>query len=243
MSMERDRRLLLGVDYDLSLPTRYALRTACDLFALPEPQLRLLLLHVIPTSYDVTPAWGKTLATPALFPPTARKRLQAAHVLQRARALVQQRGIVPGRIELLRCAGAPADELARVAGELQVACLVLGSWGETFGRRVRRLLVGSTSQRVLQLAPCPVLVVSPPRLRSLGSLVEWYKDALGRSLNEHPGVLAAFTAPQVAQRFAPPDSTIGPREVEAARRALEQLVQSGVLCSYRLGNEIRYLND
>jgi len=241
--MVRNKRVLLGIDRDLSPPTQSALRAACEFLAHSSPDPRLLLLHVIPVPADTRPTWGKASAALRPFPPTREERLRAERALQRACALLQQRGIAPERIELLRCVGTPADELVRVARELQVDFIVLGSRGNSFAQRLRRLLAGSTSRRVLQLAPCPVMVAVAPRMPSPRRLMAWYKAAVTRSLSEHPGSLLVFTACEAAQRFAPPGRAVGSREVEAAARALEQLAQSGVLCCHRVKGELRYLND
>jgi len=74
-------------------------------------------------------------------------------------------------------------------------------------------------------------------------MVAWYKEAITRSLREHPGSLLVFTACDVAQVFAPTERTIGTKEVEAAARALERLASDGLLCCYKVKGELRYLND
>ena len=71
----------------------------------------------------------------------------------------------------------------------------------------------------------------------------WYKEAVTRSLHEHPGSLLVFTACDVAQKFAPPKRMVGCQEVDAASRALEQLARNGLLCSHKIKGELRYLND
>jgi universal stress protein A len=55
--------------------------------------------------------------------------------------------------------GNPYEEIVNVANELGVDLIVIGSHGCT---GLGRLLVGSTTDRVLQCAPCPVLVVKDP---------------------------------------------------------------------------------
>jgi hypothetical protein len=87
------------------------------------------------------------------------------------------------------------------------------------------------------------MVAVPPGMPSSKNLVTWYKEAVTRSLSEHPGTLKVFTAYDAAQVFAPPNSTVGKREVAAAARALEELADSGVLCHHRVKGELRYLND
>jgi nucleotide-binding universal stress UspA family protein len=52
-------------------------------------------------------------------------------------------------------AGIPADEIIRVANELNVDLIVVGGRGKG---AVEAILLGSVSYRVLHHAPCPVLV-------------------------------------------------------------------------------------
>lgn len=65
--------------------------------------------------------------------------------------------------------GDPAEQISRVAEETNAACIVIGSHGHT---AFYELIVGSTTQRVMRLARCPVLVVparSRPRRRRRSS--------------------------------------------------------------------------
>lgn len=52
--------------------------------------------------------------------------------------------------------GSPADEIVHAASELGATLIVVGNRGRGV---VRSVLLGSVSERVLHLAPCPVLVV------------------------------------------------------------------------------------
>jgi nucleotide-binding universal stress UspA family protein len=235
-----NKRILLGIDTDLSPSTQYALRITSELLEQSSPELRLVLLHVIPVPFDTTPTWGKSMEA---LPPTTQQCLQAERALRRACTAVQQQGIAPGRIESLQRVGTPADEIVRAARELQVDFIVIGSRGNFLRQRIRRVLIGSTSRRVLKLAPCPIMVAVPPRAPRPRNLVDWYKEAVTGSLSEHQGSLIAFTAFEVAQVFAPPNRPIGSKEVEAAARALEELARSGLLCRHKVKGEVRYLND
>jgi nucleotide-binding universal stress UspA family protein len=241
--MVMNNRILVGIDADLSPQTQYALRVASELLEESSLSLRLVLLHVIPTISDTQPTWGKSLTAPRFFPPTTMQRVQAVQALQRARSILQQWRIAPERVTLLQRAGSPPDEIIEVARELLADFIVIGSRGASFAQRLRRMVTGSTSRRVLQLAPCPIMVVTPPRMPSPRRLEDWYREAVKRSLEEHPERLKVFTACDVAQWFAPPNRKVGSKEVEAATHALEELAHSGVLCSHKVKGEMRYLND
>lgn len=54
--------------------------------------------------------------------------------------------------------GAPADEIAQLAADLDADLVVVGTHGR---RGVRRLLLGSVAEGVMRLAHCPVFVVRP----------------------------------------------------------------------------------
>jgi universal stress protein A len=57
--------------------------------------------------------------------------------------------------------GYPFDEIVLMANHFQVDLIIIGSHGRG---AISRLLVGSTAERVVEHAPCPVLVVKGPRL-------------------------------------------------------------------------------
>jgi nucleotide-binding universal stress UspA family protein len=65
---------------------------------------------------------------------------------------------LPGRsdVETLVVDGMPSAEVVRVAEEREVALIVMATHGRGF---VSHALFGSTTERVLRRAPCPVLTV------------------------------------------------------------------------------------
>ena len=60
------------------------------------------------------------------------------------------------KIETLQRRGTPYEEIVKVAKEKEVDLIVIGTHGYTDPKHV---LLGSTAQRVVTIAPCPVLVV------------------------------------------------------------------------------------
>ncbi len=56
--------------------------------------------------------------------------------------------------------GYPFDEIVLMANHFDVDLIIIGSHGRG---AISRLLVGSTAERVVEHAPCPVLVVKGPR--------------------------------------------------------------------------------
>jgi nucleotide-binding universal stress UspA family protein len=108
----------------------------------------VLLLHVagVPTGVDASsypiPAEGTQLLA------SMQEHLQRVGVNASALSV---RAARVGRVP---------DEIVDVAAFYDVQLIVMGSRGES---DLRGLLLGSTTHRVLQLAPCPVVVVPPTR--------------------------------------------------------------------------------
>jgi nucleotide-binding universal stress UspA family protein len=82
---------------------------------------------------------------------TAARRYHPA--IQRARALADQNGL---RLHVHVVAGHPVRDIVDLAGELQAKLLVIGARGHS---ALYERIVGSRADRIIQLAPCPVLVV------------------------------------------------------------------------------------
>jgi len=239
-----NQRILVGVDATVSPATQQALCTVSIFLATASPLLHVILLHVIPVPAHISRTLVPDMTRPhSLAPPTSGQRTQGEHALWSARTLLQQHGIAAERIEILLRVGTPTDELVKAARELHVEVLVLGSRGDSLGQQIRRLVVGSTSRRVLRRAPCPVMLIVPPRMRRPRRLVAWYEEAITRCLQASPQALSVFTPYEVAERFLPPNWTLGYKEVEAASRALEHLASKGVLSCHRVSGEARYTND
>src|SRR5437773_7230742 len=57
--------------------------------------------------------------------------------------------------------GVPADQIVQLASDLDADLIVVGTHGR---RGVKRLMLGSIAERVVRLAPCPVLVERPKAL-------------------------------------------------------------------------------
>jgi nucleotide-binding universal stress UspA family protein len=224
----KEQILLLGVDMDLSPATQAMLQVARSLLLELAPQTQARLLTVIPVPFDASSSPGRFRGQAPSLAATYVQRRQARCTLQRAWAMLVQGGIAPGRLETQVREGVPVEELVKVAAERQVTCIVLGYRGAALGQRLRRLLLGSTSAQVLRRAPCPVLLVPVPSAPT--DLVAWYEEAITRELSEHACGLSIFTPEEVAARFSPPHrSRLRRKEVTAAKKALQQLADQGVL--------------
>jgi len=82
---------------------------------------------------------------------TAARRFHA--VLQRARAMAAQHQV---KLQTHVLAGHPVRDIVQLAAELKVELLVIGATGHS---ALYERMIGSRADRIVQLAPCPVLVV------------------------------------------------------------------------------------
>jgi nucleotide-binding universal stress UspA family protein len=82
---------------------------------------------------------------------TAARRFHT--VLQRARAMAEQHHV---KLNTHVVAGHPVRDIVDLVAELKADPLVIGARGHS---AVYERLVGSRADRIMQLAPCPVLVV------------------------------------------------------------------------------------
>jgi nucleotide-binding universal stress UspA family protein len=111
-------------------------------------QARLILLHVAVTLGPETVSFGEAVSE--LQPEGHRHRLQDE--LDRALPSV---GLTVD-VERLLTEGDPGAEVVRVAGERHCDLIVLGTHGR---RGLQRFFTGSVTEKVIRLAPCPVLSV------------------------------------------------------------------------------------
>jgi nucleotide-binding universal stress UspA family protein len=234
--------LLLAVAMDFSPATHAMLLTAKSFLVQLAPQSQALLLTVIPVPYDTPSSFGRFRGQAPCLSATTVQRTQARRTVQLAQAMLVQGGIAPGRLEVQVREGVPAEELVKVAAERQVICIVLGHRGSALRHRLRRLLLGSTTAQVLRKASCPVLLVPVPSAPT--DLVAWYAAAITHELSEHACGLSIFTPEEVASRFASPHHTrLRRKEVRAAKKALQQLADQGVLICQQVKGTWQCFND
>lgn len=245
-----NKHVLLGIG---PAPTRGAiispamqhmLRAVSKLIEESSPSLHLVLLHVIPLPYATSPSLSMYMGHVQALAVTPEQHSEAELLVEKTRTELQNLGIASSKMEILIRTGVPADEIVRAAKELRADLIVVGSHGDTFLQKLRRFCIGSTSRKVLHLAPCPVMIVAPPRFPHPSDLVAWYEDAITRYLNENTSTLTVFTPQEAAQMFAPPGKKApGRKERAAAILALEQLARTGILCRHDVKGELLYVND
>jgi len=132
------------VPFDASAQSRRSLERACALAI--QDAASVEIIYVIPR-YEEMLDFMRT--------PTIEKSLrgEAERILGEGRALAQTLGI---EAQVLIGEGHGDDEIAKAAVKAGHDLVVMGSSG---WRGVDRALLGSTAERVIRDAPCPVLVV------------------------------------------------------------------------------------
>ena len=137
------KHILLGVDG--SEHALHAAKTAADLArSLQSETLRIVV------AYDSVPPY---LGEPNMQTAISARMKEAEKILQKAVGVV---GEIPGEIHTETLEGPPAEAILDVANTRKCDLIVMGSRG--LGR-LTGLLLGSQSQKVVQHAPCPVLIV------------------------------------------------------------------------------------
>lgn len=147
------RRILVPVDF--SLPSQNALRYAIE-FA-KKFEAELLLVHVIEP-----PAYAPAFARGGPIEETDEQR--RANEWFASELTDQARQEVPDsvRFRTLLLKGTASTEIAQCATREEVDLIVMATSGRS---GLKDVLVGSTAERVLRRAPCPVMTVHRDQAR------------------------------------------------------------------------------
>jgi universal stress protein A len=149
-------RILVPVDFSKHSKTTvsYATKTAS------KHGSTIYLLHVfqIP-DYVVTPYARRRQNSAEVQSHVDAAEQEARETLESFAAELLKKGI---KVQPYFRVGYPFDEIVLLANHFNVDLIVIGSHGRG---SLSRLLVGSTAERVVEHAPCPVLVVRERRPR------------------------------------------------------------------------------
>lgn len=140
------KRILVPTDFSES--ARHALRYGCSFSR--EYEAELLLLHVVE---NLTVGYASDLFPVPMAEVFEEISGYARAELAKLGAEAREKGI--GVRELV-VQGKPSAEIVRVAREETVDMIVLGTHGKGM---LDKALFGSTAERVIRRAPCPVLTV------------------------------------------------------------------------------------
>jgi universal stress protein A len=159
----------LLVPTDFSAPANHALG-----YALEEATLhraKVTLLHVLaphadtdvyyvtgspepPHQGSVDPTGGGRMSAGLLSEPTVVRTDPSEAALTQLQDLIPEAG--RSTWDVVLAVGHPADAVVRVAQERGVDLIVMGTHGRT---GLQHVLLGSVAEKVVRLAPCPVLTV------------------------------------------------------------------------------------
>ena len=137
------KKLLLAVDG--SEHALHATKTAADLARSVNSEILRIVI-----AYDPVPPY---LGEPNMQAAISARMKEAETVLQKA---IDSVGEIPGEVHTEILEGPPAEAILDVAKARKSDLIVMGSRG--LGR-LSGVLLGSQSQKVVQHAPCPVLIV------------------------------------------------------------------------------------
>ena len=139
------QRILVPIDF--SAPAEKALRYAVS-FA-RQFDAKITLIHVRPVPYYPAEMGGIPTVFPINEPPAEKVQARLDAVVKR---------LVPPemRARTLLRVGAAYDEICKAARDAKVDLIVIATHGHT---GLTHMLLGSTAERVVRHASCPVLVV------------------------------------------------------------------------------------
>ncbi|RMG34252.1 MAG: universal stress protein [Planctomycetota bacterium] len=131
------------VPVDFSDASREAVRVGLELAEAPA---NVHLIHVLPPLDSISPGvvWGDI---------TDERRAESVRAFFREFA---RREGLPAEVTLVVRIGDPGLDVAEYASECGADLIIVSSHGY---HGIRRLLMGSTAERILRHAPCPVLVL------------------------------------------------------------------------------------
>ncbi len=138
---------------DFSPTADYALGVATRLLA-GSDKATILLVHTYNISPTVMPLGGFGNGVTPLFVENAQQL--AEHATAPAAQSLRARGF---EVEVLVARGDPAEIVTELAAERGVDVIVMGTRGHS---KLRQILLGSTAERVVEHAPCPVMTVHAP---------------------------------------------------------------------------------
>jgi nucleotide-binding universal stress UspA family protein len=157
--MRRDSNLFntILVPVDFSPCSDEAFGVACQMARLCGAAI--LILHVIDTSALAAFNRLGLLAVPS--DAIAQRRRLRHHARLNVRQLLESKEADTVKVTRMIVEGAPFVEIAKVARTANIDLVVMGSYGGRSGS-VDKIFFGSTAEKVVRTAGCPVLTVPIP---------------------------------------------------------------------------------
>ncbi len=137
---------------DFSEPSYKAIKVAGELAL--HFSARLVVLHVV----SLTPLITSSVDTPGFDVRSYQQELEkdAREQLQDVIKKLVSKDVK--NFASMIASGSYSDEILRIAREEKSDLIVIGTRGRT---GIAHLVLGSVAERVVQLAPCPVLTIGP----------------------------------------------------------------------------------
>ena len=140
---------------DLSEPSLNALDYAVEIASLFQAELKLLYVVPVLPPRPVAPGDPLTSYEIPEYEPMLRKESE-----RQLKAIVAERVPKSVKVDPTITNGKPAYEIVRIAEEDKADLIVIATQGHTGWHK---FVVGSVAEKVIQMAPCPVLAVREPR--------------------------------------------------------------------------------
>lgn len=150
--MMKVERILFPTDF--SEGSFHALPYAVDLAK--HYNAKLFIIHVI---YDIAKATDSHI--PHISADELYKEISAWAQKEMESCCIEGiRGLQDVKKQVLR--GVPYEEIIKFAGDEKIDMIVMGTYGRI---GLERFIFGSTAERVVRRAPCPVMTVRVPKHR------------------------------------------------------------------------------
>lgn len=147
--MIKIERILFPTDF--SPCAKHALKYALDLAA--ERGAKLYILHVIPRLNVPIGTGGITFPVSKLYDDMEREAKKNIH------HLVPRRFLEKIKVENVIVRGTPFQEIMKASKKYDIDLITIATHGRT---GISHALLGSTAEKVVRTAPCPVLCVKYP---------------------------------------------------------------------------------
>lgn len=147
--MIKIERILFPTDF--SACSKHALKYALD-FA-TERGAKLYILYVIPRLNIPIGSGGLTFPVSKLYDDMEREAKKNIH------HLIPRRFIEKIKVENVIVRGTPFQEIMKAARKYDIDLITIATHGRT---GISHALLGSTAEKVVRTAPCPVLCVKYP---------------------------------------------------------------------------------
>lgn len=147
--MIKIERILFPTDF--SACAKHALKYALDFAS--ERGAKLYILHVIPKLNVPVGTGGLTFPVSKLYDDMEREAKKNIH------HLVPKRFLEKIKVENIIVRGTPFQEIIKAARKYDIDLITIATHGRT---GLSHALFGSTAEKVVRTAPCPVLCVKYP---------------------------------------------------------------------------------